>query len=157
MRPSNNLENKTLSDTYWRNAITCIKVQANSFSEPLLEYNQDQTPLMFLMTFLTILGIMDILCSFRLVLERKAGKEIPKSSRLEFLEKFLGNNFVSSDVEDNPSRLFNRGSTADLPLLRTLIAIHQSPKSQVSAKWLTFLFLQHMQIQQLQEPFRNNY
>ena len=86
------------------------------------------------MTFLTILGIMDILCSFRLVLERKAGKEIPKSSRLEFLEKFLGNNFVSSDVEDNPSRLFNRGGIADLPLLRTLIAIQQSPESQVSAK-----------------------
>ena len=29
------------------------------------------------MTFLTILGIMEILCSFRLVLEGKTGKEIP--------------------------------------------------------------------------------
>ena len=28
------------------------------------------------MTFLTILGIMEILCSFRLVLEGKTGKEI---------------------------------------------------------------------------------
>ena len=42
----------------------------------------------FIMTFLTILGVTEILCSFRLVLEGKTGKEIPGSSRLEFLEKF---------------------------------------------------------------------
>ena len=40
------------------------------------------------MTFLTILGVSEILCSFRLVLEWKAGKEIPESSRLKFLKKF---------------------------------------------------------------------
>ena len=45
------------------------------------------------MTFFTILGVMEILCSFRLVLEGKTGKEIPESSRLEFLEKFLVNIF----------------------------------------------------------------
>ena len=45
-------------------------------------------------TFLNILGATEILCSFRLVLEGKTGKEIPGSSRLEFLEKFLANNFV---------------------------------------------------------------
>ena len=44
---------------------------------------------------------MDILCSFRLVLEGKKGKEIPESSRFEFLEKFLANNFALSDAEDN--------------------------------------------------------
>ena len=38
---------------------------------------------------LTSLEVIEILCSFRLVLEGKAGKEIPESSRLEFLEKFL--------------------------------------------------------------------
>ena len=43
----------------------------------------------FLMTFLTILGVTEILCSFRLVLEGKTGKEIPESSRSEFLEKNL--------------------------------------------------------------------
>ena len=32
----------------------------------------------FIMTFLTILGVTEILCSFRLVLERKTGKEIPE-------------------------------------------------------------------------------
>ena len=34
------------------------------------------------------MGVTEILCSFRLVLEGKAGREIPESSRLEFLEKF---------------------------------------------------------------------
>ena len=43
------------------------------------------------MTFLIILGIMEILWSFRLVLEGKTDKEIPESSRLQFLEKFLTN------------------------------------------------------------------
>ena len=41
------------------------------------------------MTFLTILGVTEILFCFRLVLEGKTGKEIPKISRLEFLETFL--------------------------------------------------------------------
>ena len=45
--------------------------------------------------------------------------------RLEFLEKFSANNFALSDAEDNTSRPLNRGCTADLPLLRTLLAICQ--------------------------------
>ena len=77
------------------------------------------------MTFLTTLGVIEILCSSRLVLEGKTGKEIPKSSRLEFLEKFLANNFALSEAEDNTSRLLNRGGIADLPLLRTLLVIYQ--------------------------------
>ena len=68
---------------------------------------------------------MDILCSFSLVLEGKAGKEIPESSRFKFLEKFLANNFALSDAEDNTPGPLNRGGIADLPLLRTLLAIHQ--------------------------------
>ena len=55
----------------------------------------------FIMTFLTILGVTEILCSFRLVLEGITGKEISKSSRLQFLEKVLANNFALRDVEDN--------------------------------------------------------
>ena len=74
---------------------------------------------------MTILGVIEILCSFRLVLEGKTGKEIPESSRLEFLEKFLGNNFALSEAEDNTSGPLNRGGIADLPLLRTLLAICQ--------------------------------
>ena len=77
------------------------------------------------MTFLTFLEVKEILYSFRLVLERKTGKEIPGSSRLEFLEKFLANNFAISDAEDNTFRPLNRGDIADLPLLGTLSTICQ--------------------------------
>ena len=85
------------------------------------------------MTFLTILGVTNILCSFRLVLQRKMGKEIPELSRLEFLEKFLANNFALSDTEDNTSRSLNRGGIAELPLLGTLLATCQ--KSQEPSFW----------------------
>ena len=84
--------------------------------------------LRFVMTFLTTLGGMEILRSFRLVLEGKIGKEIPESLRLEFLEKFLANNFALSDAEDNTSLLLNRGDIADLPLLKTLLAFHQKSR-----------------------------
>ena len=77
------------------------------------------------MTFLTILGVMEIVSSFRLVLKEKTGKKIPESSRLEFLEKFSANNFALSDAEGNTSGPLNRGGIADLPLLKTLLAIRQ--------------------------------
>ena len=49
------------------------------------------------MTFLTILGVTEILYSFKLFLEGKVGKGVLESSSLEFLEKILGNNFALSD------------------------------------------------------------
>ena len=55
----------------------------------------------FAMTLLTILGVTEILCKFRLVLGAKTGKEVLESSRLEFLEFFLAHNFALSDAEDN--------------------------------------------------------
>ena len=61
------------------------------------------------MIFLTILGVTEILCSFKLVLEGKTGKEILQSSRLEFLEKFSENNFALLDSEDNNPELLNIG------------------------------------------------
>ena len=67
------------------------------------------------MTFLTILGVTEILCSFRLVQEGKTDKEISESSRLELLQKFSANNFALSDAEDNTSGMLNRGGIADLP------------------------------------------
>ena len=85
------------------------------------------------MTFLTILRVTEILRSFRLVLEGKTGKEIPESSRLEFSEKFSANNFALSDAEDNTSGPLNRGGIADLPLLRTRLAIRQ--KSREPSFW----------------------
>ena len=74
------------------------------------------------MTFLTLLGVAEI-CSRRLVLEGKTGKEIPETSRLEFLEKFSVNNFALSYAEDNTSGPLNRGGVADLPLLGALSVI----------------------------------
>ena len=84
------------------------------------------------MTFLTILGVTKI-CSFRLVLEGKTGKEIPESSRLEFLEKFTGNNFALPDAENSTSGSLNKGGIADSPLLRTPLAICQ--KSREPSFW----------------------
>ena len=77
------------------------------------------------MAFLPILGVIEILCSFRLVLEGETGKDIPESSRLEFLEKFSANNFALSDAEGNTSGPLNRGGIADLSFLRTLLAFCQ--------------------------------
>ena len=54
----------------------------------------------------------------------ETGKEIPESSRLEFLEKTLANIFAIF-AEGNTSRPLNRGGITDLFLLRTLLAIHQ--------------------------------
>ena len=88
---------------------------------------------MSVMTFLTILRVTEILCSFRLFIEGKTGNKIPELSRLELLEKLLANNFASSDAEDNTSGLLNRGSIADLPLLRIILAISQ--KSSESSFW----------------------
>ena len=85
------------------------------------------------MTFLTILGVTEILCSFGLVLEGKTGREIPESSRLEFLEKFRAKSFSLSDAKDNTSKPLNIGSIADLPLLKTLLAICQ--KSREPSFW----------------------
>ena len=82
----------------------------------------------FIITFLTIFRVIKILCSFRSVLEGKTGKEISESSRLEFLETFLANNFALSEAEHNTSGLLSRGSIADLPLLRTLLAICQQSR-----------------------------
>ena len=64
------------------------------------------------MTFLTILGVTEI-CSFRLVLEGNL-PDIPEWDI----------NLSLSDAEDNLSGTLNRGGIADLPLLRTLLAIY---------------------------------
>ena len=87
---------------------------------------------LFIMSFLTILGVTVILCSFRLVLGGITGNEIPESSRSKFFEKFSAN-FALSDAEDSTSGLLNSGGIADLPLLRAVFAISQ--KSQEPRFW----------------------
>ena len=75
---------------------------------------------------------MELLCSFRLVLEGATGKEILQSSQLELLAKFLENNFALSDADLNTSGALNRGVIADLTLLRTLEICQ---KSQEQSFW----------------------
>ena len=48
-------------------------------------------------------------------------------------KKFFANLFALSNAEGNTSGLLNRGGVADLPLLRTLVAICQ--KSQEPGFW----------------------
>ena len=90
------------------------------------------------MTFLTILGVTDMICSFRLVIEGKTGIEIPESSRLEFLKKVSASNFALSD----------------LPLLRTLLAICQ--KSHELSFWEvmdSFCFISICRFGSFKNPF----
>ena len=49
---------------------------------------------------------------FQIRSRRKTGKEVPDSSRLEFLEKLLANNFALSGAEDNTSGPLNKRSIA---------------------------------------------
>ena len=105
------------------------------------------------MTFLSILGVTEILCSFRLAIEGKTSKEIPQSSRLEFLEKFPANNVALSDVEDNTSRLLNRRGIADLPLLRTLLAIRQVTRAKFLESNGFFSFISICKIGSFKNPF----
>ena len=127
MRPSNNLEQKTPSGIYWRVQLVCMKVQAHNFhnSEPDA-FDESR----FIMTFLTILGVTEILCSFKWVVEGKAGKEIHESSRLEFLEKFLANNSALSDTEDNTFGPLNRGCNSRFTFVE--IATSNLPKLQAA-------------------------
>ena len=123
---SNNLENKTPSDkssgSQFFRTTTGIQSGPDAFDKSRLVLN-----------FLTNLRVTEKLCNFRLVLEGKTGKEIPESSRLEYLEKCFSNYFSLSNAEYNISRPLNRGVTADLPFLRTLLAIRQ--KSQERSFW----------------------
>ena len=76
------------------------------------------------------MGVTEILCSFRLVLDGKKCNKIPEASRLEFLKKKKANNLALSDTEDTTSGPLNKGGIAALLLPRRLMAIRQ--KSRVN-------------------------
>ena len=63
MKPSNNMENKTPSDTYWRVQLECNKVQIHgSLETPHIHTGPDVfDKSRFITTFLTILGVTEIL------------------------------------------------------------------------------------------------
>ena len=83
------------------------------------------------MNFLIILGVTEILGNFGLVLERKSGKEIPESSRLEFL--VFSKQFYFLRCRRQHLELLNRACIPNLPLLGTLSAIRQ--KSREPSFW----------------------
>ena len=65
-------------------------------------------------------------CSFRLVLKRKSCKQISELSN--FLKRVLKNRskkFALSEAKGNLPEQLNKLSVADLPFLRTLLAILQ--------------------------------
>ena len=98
---------------------------------------------------------MEVLCSFRE--KKKIGNEASESSRSEFWEKFLANNFALSDAEDNTSSLLNRGGITDSPLLRTLLPIRQKSREPSFWKVMDCFVLVAYASWQLQEPFCNYY
>ena len=59
---------------------------------------------------------------FQISCSRKAGKNIPESSKSEFLRNLLAINFALPNAEDNNFGLFNKGGISDLTLLRTKLA-----------------------------------
>ena len=63
-----------------------MNVQDHNSSELLLKYSEDQTSglMKLVIALLTALRVVGVLCSFGLVLERNAVRELPDSSRLEF-------------------------------------------------------------------------
>ena len=52
----------------------------------------------FIKTFLTILSVTEIFCSFSIALEGKAGKRILESYKSEILENLLANNLALLDA-----------------------------------------------------------
>ena len=106
------------SGSHFFRTTTGIQSGRSAFDEPRL-----------VITFLTNFGVLEILCSFGLVVAEKEAKEIPESSRLVFFEKFLSNNLL---YQMQRTGLLNGGGIADLPLLRSLYTILR--ESQVSEK-----------------------
>ena len=90
---------------------------------------------------------------FQISSRRETDKEIPESSRLEFLEKFSANSFALSDAEDNTSGLLNRGVVA---LLATENTIRNLPKVK-RAKFLginrLFCFISICKLGSFKNPF----
>ena len=127
MRPSDNLDNKTLSHIL--NSLTSMyEISGSQFFRTTTGIQSGPGCSRWIKVRYDLfnhLGSYKISCSFRLVLEGKTGKETSKSSRLEFLEKFLANNLALSDAKYNTSESLNRESMADLQLLRILLAICQ--------------------------------
>ena len=124
------------SDSQLFRTITGIQLGTGSFNKSK-----------FAMTFLTILGVTEILFSFRLVLEKRYPSH--HDYRLQ------ANNFALSDAEDNNSGPLNREGIADLPLWRTLLAIRQYSGEQSFWEVIDyFVLLAHVSLAASRTIFR---
>ena len=90
---------------------------------------------------------------FQISCRRENSKEIPESARLEFFQKFLAKKIALSDAEDSTSRPLNRGGIADLPLLRTLLAIRQKSLEPSFWKAMDSSFISIYKFGSFKNPF----
>ena len=122
LHSSNNLENKIPLDTYWRFQLVCTKFHVHSSLEPPLEYHQDQIPLENQGSYINIL-------QFQIGSRRESRWRDTWVIKIRVHRKVFSKQFCFI-------RPLNRRGIADLTLLRILLAMRQSPESEVSEKWL---------------------
>ena len=106
--------------------------------------------------FLANTRLTTILCSFRLFLEGKSGKQVPELSRWSSLKWFQKKDLPYQMINTEPQVTLKRGGMADLPLLRTLQLFTELHVSQVSGKRKTLLFFLYKELCQFQKLFWNN-
>ena len=83
MKPSNNLKNKDSLRHLLRSSASMKESSGSQFfrNNTGIQSGPDAfDKSRFIMIFLTILGVTEVLCSFKLVLERNTGKEIQASA-----------------------------------------------------------------------------
>ena len=89
---------------------------------------------------------------------KEIGKEIPESSRLEFLEKFPANNFALSDAEDNTSGALNRGGNSRFIFAENTIGNSPKvPRTKFLGSDGLFCFLSICKFGSFKNPFSMNY
>ena len=96
------------------------------------------------MTFLTKLRVNRNIIQFQISSRRENKPRDYWVTKIRVPRKNLSNNFALSDAEVNIFGPSNRGGIADLPCLRTLLAILQkSPESQLFGEWWTLFLLSY--------------
>ena len=96
---------------------------------------------------------------FQISSRKEMGNEIPESSKLEFLEQFLANNFAFSDTDT--SMPLNREIVQKIyPVENTTSNLPIVPRSKFLGSDRLFClvwFYKRMRVWQLQEAFSNDY
>ena len=153
MKLSNNLESKTLSCTYWRVQLVCMKVQTYSWTTTGIQSGSDVFD-----KCVIYYPLFKYLGSYRNIIQfsissRKAGKGMPDYSRSEFIEKFLANNcsirYIRQHLRAIEKRRYSRFTFVKNPI---------SDLSQISkatflqSDWL-FCFISIYKFDSFKNPF----